>query len=68
MIRICSWCKDEGQPSVMGQCAPFGDTRETHGICEAHMEALHAVAGMLTRPRLVFSAWPPGESPSIIPL
>ncbi len=36
MTVVCSWCRYEGLPGVIGEKAPFEDRRETHGICPSH--------------------------------
>jgi hypothetical protein len=42
MIRRCSWCRD-----IIGNVAPAGDDRETHGIChECLRRALREVAAL----------------------
>lgn len=40
MTVICSWCKEEGRPAFVGEKAPLGDARETHGICGVHLQQL----------------------------
>lgn len=42
MKIICSWCRGEGQPGVVGEKAPLDDRRETHGICMTHRLAVQA--------------------------
>jgi len=36
MKIVCSWCRQEGKPELVGEKAPFDDARETHGICVVH--------------------------------
>ena len=36
MKIVCSWCRQEGKPELVGEKAPLDDARETHGICVAH--------------------------------
>jgi len=36
MKIVCSWCRREGKPELVGEKAPFDDARETHGICVVH--------------------------------
>lgn len=40
MIRHCAYCEKEGKDPVMGEKAPLEDRSITHGICEAHVQAL----------------------------
>jgi len=42
MNIICSWCRQEGKPELVGKKAPFDDTRETHGICVVHRHGVKA--------------------------
>jgi len=36
MKIACSWCRQEGKSEILGEKAPLGDVRETHGICGTH--------------------------------
>jgi hypothetical protein len=36
MKIACSWCRQEGKSEILGEKAPLGDVRETHGICGIH--------------------------------
>ena len=36
MKIVCSWCRQEGKPELVGEKAPLDDARETHGICVVH--------------------------------
>jgi len=36
MKIVCSWCRREGKPELVGEKAPLDDARETHGICVFH--------------------------------
>ena len=36
MKIICSWCRQEGKPELVGEKMPLDDARETHGICVVH--------------------------------
>lgn len=40
MKVICSWCQEEGRRGLVTEKAPLADTRETHGICSAHLQQL----------------------------
>lgn len=40
MRVVCAWCKQEGRDGLLGECEPFDDTTETHGICVRHSEKL----------------------------
>lgn len=40
MKVICAWCYNEGKPAFVREKAPMTDTRETHGVCPAHLEWL----------------------------
>jgi hypothetical protein len=42
MNIICSWCRQEGKPELVGEKAPFDDARETHGICVVHRQDVKA--------------------------
>ncbi len=42
MKIVCSWCRQEGRPELVGEKAPLDDARETHGICVVHRHAVHA--------------------------
>lgn len=42
MKIVCAWCEHEGLPSRLGEKAPFGDARETHGLCPKHLAAVKA--------------------------
>jgi len=42
MNIICSWCRQEGKPELVGEKAPFDDARETHGICVVHRHGVKA--------------------------
>ena len=42
MKVVCSWCRREGKAELVGEKAPFDDARETHGICVAHRDVVHA--------------------------
>jgi hypothetical protein len=53
MKIICSWCRQEGKPELVGEKAPFDDARETHGICVVHRHDVkaHWQASIHTAPR-----------------
>ena len=36
MKIVCSWCRQEGKPELVGEKPPLDDARETHGICVVH--------------------------------
>lgn len=40
MKVVCAWCKQEGRRSQLGECEPFEDQTETHGICARHSQTL----------------------------
>lgn len=40
MKVICSWCKEQGRPELVREKAPLADARETHGICEFHLQQM----------------------------
>ena len=40
MRVICSWCKEEGRPDLVREKAPLADARETHGICDFHLQQM----------------------------
>ena len=40
MRVICAWCKQEGRNSLLGECEPFDDKTESHGICARHSQTL----------------------------
>ena len=40
MKVICSWCKEEGRPAFVREKAPLADARETHGICDFHLQQM----------------------------
>jgi hypothetical protein len=42
MKIICSWCRQEGKPELVGEKVPLDDARETHGICAAHRHTVEA--------------------------
>ena len=42
MKIVCSWCRQEGKPELVGEKAPLDDARETHGICVAHRHDVEA--------------------------
>ena len=42
MKVICSWCRQEGKAALVGEKAPLGDARETHGICVVHQRHIEA--------------------------
>jgi len=42
MNIICSWCRQEGKPELVGEKEPFDDARETHGICVVHRHDIKA--------------------------
>jgi hypothetical protein len=42
MKIVCSWCRREGKTDLVGEKAPFDDTRETHGICGIHRHDIEA--------------------------
>jgi hypothetical protein len=42
MKIICSWCRHEGKPELVGEKVPLDDARETHGICLAHRHTVEA--------------------------
>lgn len=45
MKIICSWCRGEGQPGLVGEKSPLEDRRETHGICLDHQRAMRRENG-----------------------
>ena len=40
MKVVCAWCKQEGRTGMLGECEPFDDKTETHGICARHSQTL----------------------------
>jgi hypothetical protein len=42
MKIVCSWCRQEGKPELVGEKAPLDDARETHGICVVHRHDVEA--------------------------
>ncbi|PYM93813.1 MAG: hypothetical protein DME04_09705 [Candidatus Rokuibacteriota bacterium] len=40
MKLICSWCRAEGRPGVLGEKPPLDDPTESHGICRRHRDEL----------------------------
>ena len=40
MKVVCAWCKQEGRSSLLGECEPFEDKTESHGICARHSQSL----------------------------
>jgi hypothetical protein len=40
MKVVCAWCKQEGRNSLLGECEPFEDKTESHGICARHSQTL----------------------------
>lgn len=42
MKIVCSWCRQEGVTSLVGEKAPLDDARETHGICIFHRHDIEA--------------------------
>jgi hypothetical protein len=42
MKIVCSWCRQEGVTSLVGEKAPLDDARETHGICVFHRHDVQA--------------------------
>jgi hypothetical protein len=42
MKIICSWCRQEGVTSLVGEKPPLDDARETHGICVFHRHDVEA--------------------------
>ncbi len=42
MKIVCSWCRQEGKPELVGEKAPLDDARETHGICVVHRQDVKA--------------------------
>jgi len=42
MKIVCSWCRQEGKPELVGEKVPLDDARETHGICLVHRHAVEA--------------------------
>jgi hypothetical protein len=42
MKIVCSWCRQEGKPELVGEKVPLDDARETHGICVAHRNEVEA--------------------------
>ena len=40
MKLICSWCRAEGRPGLLGEKPPLDDPTETHGICRRHRDQL----------------------------
>jgi hypothetical protein len=46
MRALCSWCKAEGSPALLGEREPLENPIDTFGVCPRHM------AAVLTAPRL----------------
>ena len=42
MRIVCSWCRQEGKPELVGEKAPLDNARETHGICVVHRREVEA--------------------------
>ena len=42
MKIVCSWCRQEGKPELMGEKASLDYARETHGICVLHRRVVEA--------------------------
>jgi hypothetical protein len=42
MKIVCSWCRQEGKPELVGEKTPLDDARETHGICVVHRHDVEA--------------------------
>lgn len=42
MRIVCSWCRQEGKPELVGEKAPLDYARETPGICVLHRRAVEA--------------------------
>ena len=42
MNIVCSWCRQEGKPELVGVKAHLDDARETHGICVLHHHDVEA--------------------------
>jgi hypothetical protein len=40
MKVVCAWCKHEGRSGFLGECEPFDDVSETHGICARHSQSM----------------------------
>jgi hypothetical protein len=40
MKVVCAWCKQEGRSGLLGECEPFDDPAETHGICSRHSQTM----------------------------
>jgi hypothetical protein len=40
MKVLCAWCKQEGRSGLLGECEPFDDPAETHGICSRHSQTM----------------------------
>ena len=40
MKVVCAWCKQEGRNGLLGECEPFEDKTESHGICARHSQTL----------------------------
>jgi hypothetical protein len=40
MKVVCAWCKQEGRGGMLGECEPFDDKSETHGICGRHSQTM----------------------------
>ena len=40
MKVVCAWCKQEGRSGLLGECEPYADTTETHGICSRHSQTM----------------------------
>ena len=40
MRVVCAWCKQEGRTALLGECEPFEDKTESHGICARHSQTL----------------------------
>ena len=57
MKIICSWCRKEGKPELVGEKDPLDDARETHGICLVHRHDVEvrwrASIHTASRPRVV---------------
>ena len=66
MKIVCSWCRQEGKPELVGEKAPLDDARETHGICVVHRDdvearwqaSIHTASHHWGLDRIVFCALP----------
>jgi len=52
MKIVCSWCRQEGLPGLVGEKPPLDDPEETHGICRRHARALLEALPSASFPRV----------------